>query len=251
MAERFLYTPSIGFCLAISVALRRLCVRLRPAATGIKVFMVLMVVVVGLNGWRTISRNRDWRTDTELFLHDHTVTSGSAIIHYNAGGVFMNERGQFEDALREFKKAIEIKPTFHRARTCMGDVLMKLGREREAIAVYEQIVRMGRADRRVLNNLGFLLVDMDIDVERGIAYLEESAKKDPRNPSFLDSLGWGYYKVGRLREAYDLIRRSLELDDSGHFARERRRHLREVERALKSEGRREDPPTPVKPLDAR
>jgi hypothetical protein len=249
LAERFIYTPSIGFCLAISLVLRRFCVRLRPATTGLGMFMVLMVVVIGLNGWRTILRNPDWRTDTGLFLHDHKVTSGSAMIHYNVGVVYMNERGQYEDAIKEFKKAMKIRSNYHIARTSIGHVLIKLGREKEAIAVYEQLVRMGKADKRVFNNLGFLLVDMNIDVKKGIYYLEEIAKKHPRNPSILDSLGWGYYKVGRLREAHDLIRRSLELDDSGESGRDRRKHLREVERALKAEGPREEPPKPVKPLD--
>jgi Flp pilus assembly protein TadD len=171
------------------------------------------------------------------------------MIHYNVGVVYMNERGQYEDAIKEFKKAMKIRSNYHIARTSIGHVLIKLGREKEAIAVYEQLVRMGKADKRVFNNLGFLLVDMNIDVQKGIYYLEEIAKKHPRNPSILDSLGWGYYKVGRLREAHDLIRRSLELDDSGESGRDRRKHLREVERALKAEGPREEPPKPVKPLD--
>jgi hypothetical protein len=249
LAERFLYTPSIGFCLAISVALSGFCSRLRPATTGLGIFVVVMVVAIGLNGWRTILRNPNWRTDTGLFLHDHKVTSGSAMIHYNVGVVLMNERGQYEDALREFKKALRIRPDYPIARTSIGHVLIKLGREKEAIAVYEQLVEKGKADKRVFNNLGFLLVDRNIDVERGIYYLEEIAKKHPRNPSILDSLGWAYFKVGRLREGYDLIRRSLELNDSGESGRERKKHLREVERALKAERPREDPPKPVKPLD--
>ena len=82
------------------------------------------------------------------------------------------------------------------------------------------------------SSCNFVLVDDGIDVERGVRLLEKAVEEEPENPHFLDSLGWAYFKTGRLREAYDLIEHSLEIDDSGPSGEARRAHLEEVGRAL-------------------
>jgi hypothetical protein len=87
---------------------------------------------------------------------------------------------------------------------------------------------MSRAD----NNLGYLLVDREIDVPRGIRLLEKIRSFSPEHPEILDSLGWGYHKAGRPREARRLVRRSLAIDPNGPSVELRREHLRAIEEAL-------------------
>jgi tetratricopeptide (TPR) repeat protein len=56
-----------------------------------------------------------------------------------------------------------------------------------------------------LNYLGYLLIDHDVDIERGIAFVVQALKIDPNNLYYADSLAWGHYKMGRYKEAYELI----------------------------------------------
>lgn len=52
-----------------------------------------------------------------------------------------------------------------------------------------------------LNNLGYLLLERDSSLNEAIGLIERALKIDPTNPSYLDSLGWGQYKLGNLSES--------------------------------------------------
>lgn len=55
------------------------------------------------------------------------------------------------------------------------------------------------------NYLGYLLIDYDIDVDKGIEYVKIALKLNNDNPAYLDSLAWGYYKNKDCRKAKEII----------------------------------------------
>lgn len=57
-----------------------------------------------------------------------------------------------------------------------------------------------------LNYLGYLLIDHDIDVKKGIVYIKEALKVEPKSIYYLDSLAWGYYKLGNCKRAQKIMR---------------------------------------------
>ena len=56
-----------------------------------------------------------------------------------------------------------------------------------------------------LNYLGYILIDYDINPNRGIKLVKEALKIHPNDKAFLDSLAWGYYKIHKCKKAYDII----------------------------------------------
>ncbi|MDR2906128.1 MAG: tetratricopeptide repeat protein [Helicobacteraceae bacterium] len=56
-----------------------------------------------------------------------------------------------------------------------------------------------------LNYLGYLLIDHDRDLKRGMELVRKALKSDPKNPYYLDSLAWGYYKAGEYEKAFKTI----------------------------------------------
>ncbi len=61
-------------------------------------------------------------------------------------------------------------------------------------------------DALYLNYIGYLLIDHDLDVARGMEYVKEALKVEPDSPFYLDSLAWGYYKLGQCPKAMSLMR---------------------------------------------
>ncbi len=55
------------------------------------------------------------------------------------------------------------------------------------------------------NYYGYLLIDHDIDVKQGIEWVKKALKQEPGALYYLDSLAWGYYKLGRCEEAYKIL----------------------------------------------
>ncbi len=67
-----------------------------------------------------------------------------------------------------------------------------------------------------LNYLGYLLIDHDIDVPRGMKLVEKALKTAPDSPFYLDSLAWGYYKLGNCAKAERIMKKVVDkmgLDD--------------------------------------
>lgn len=63
-------------------------------------------------------------------------------------------------------------------------------------------------DDTIDNFYGYLLIDHDIDPTKGITYVKKALEKDPESPYYLDSLAWGYYKLGECKKAMDPMERA-------------------------------------------
>ncbi|KIM09059.1 MAG: hypothetical protein KU29_02270 [Sulfurovum sp. FS06-10] len=57
-----------------------------------------------------------------------------------------------------------------------------------------------------MNYYGYLLIDHDIDVEKGIVLVQRALELEPNSPFYLDSLAWGLYKQGKCFEANEIMK---------------------------------------------
>lgn len=67
-----------------------------------------------------------------------------------------------------------------------------------------------------LNYLGYLMIEHNIELEKGIAYVKEALKKEKDSAFYLDSLAWGYYKLHKCKEAkkiMDKVVKKIGLDE--------------------------------------
>ncbi|XOB61144.1 hypothetical protein ACMC56_11060 [Campylobacterota bacterium DY0563] len=60
------------------------------------------------------------------------------------------------------------------------------------------------------NYLGYILIDFDIDVEKGLYYVNKALEKAPDNLAYIDSLAWGLYKQKDCKNAYINMKRVVE-----------------------------------------
>lgn len=80
---------------------------------------------------------------------------------------------------------------------------------------FKQTVSLNPQNANALNYLGYMLIDRGVRVEEGISYIKRALQIDRDNGAFLDSLGWGYFKLNKLDLAEDNLRMALErLDDN-------------------------------------
>lgn len=60
------------------------------------------------------------------------------------------------------------------------------------------------------NYLGYLLIDYDVDVKKGLEYVESALEKAPNNMAYIDSQAWANYKLGNCEEAYKFMKRVVD-----------------------------------------
>jgi len=77
------------------------------------------------------------------------------------------------------------------------------------------------------NFIGYLMIDYDINYKEGLKYVQKAVELDPQNEEYIDSLAWGYYKLHKCKEAWEIIK-GVKLKD-----KEILMHKRLIEKCLK------------------
>ena len=82
-----------------------------------------------------------------------------------------------------------------------------------------------------LNYLGYILIDHEIDIKKGMAYVDKVLESQPHSAFYLDSKAWGYYKLGQCKKADKLIRKVSKMQ--GGDNPEIILHIQEINKCLK------------------
>jgi Flp pilus assembly protein TadD len=83
----------------------------------------------------------------------------------------------------------------------LGATLAHHGKRLEAEAEYRKVLQSEPDNALALNNLGYSMLERDEKLNEAFQMIQRAVKSDPNNPSYLDSLGWAYFKLGKLSEA--------------------------------------------------
>ncbi|MDD5401522.1 MAG: hypothetical protein PHQ93_10075 [Sulfurimonas sp.] len=83
-----------------------------------------------------------------------------------------------------------------------------------------------------LNYLGYLLIDHDINVKKGMKYVEEALKIEPNSPYYLDSLAWGYYKLNECEKADEIMKKVATMDGGNN--EEVIEHIEKIKECIKN-----------------
>ena len=68
-------------------------------------------------------------------------------------------------------------------------------------------------------------IERDKNINEAFDLITQAVKTDPTNPSYLDSLGWAYFKLGKFAEAEKNLKEAAEINPSSSTINE---HLGDV-----------------------
>ncbi|MBU1659248.1 hypothetical protein KKG72_09390 [bacterium] len=82
-----------------------------------------------------------------------------------------------------------------------------------------------------LNYYGYIMIDHNIDVKSGIEYIQRALNFEPNSAYYLDSLAWGYYKLGNCVKAKKIMDKVVKLE--GGNDKEVVSHIESIDNCLK------------------
>jgi len=100
------------------------------------------------------------------------------------------------------------------------------------VANLENVVKQDK-DPLYMNYLGYILIDHEMNVRKGMRYIREVLKKQPNSAYYLDSLAWGYYKLGKCHKAKKIMLKVVRLE--GGDEAEVREHLKKINECMKKQ----------------
>lgn len=165
VAERYLYITTAFFCILLGYLLVRL-----PKKTA----TFLIILVISVYGYRTFIRTNDFISSKNLWLATMKVSPRSYRVYNNLGDVYAQE-GNYQAAVDQFKKSIELFPEYADA----------------------------------VHNLGFTYMQMK-DYDNARKYLEQSLQMNPKLYGASYKLGVLEFQQGNYAKAKDYFQKTLD-----------------------------------------
>jgi predicted Zn-dependent protease len=107
----------------------------------------------------------------------------------------------YSAAARVARKAVAQFPDSTEALFRLGSSLERSGDTPGAEKAFQQLLAIKPDDSATQNYLGYMWADRGVHLEAARDLLEKAVARDPRNGAFQDSLGWAYFRLGRLDDA--------------------------------------------------
>lgn len=237
MSERFLFMPSVGFCLVVIsllFPLREVIIEKERNQKN-KILLGILGIILLLFSVKTIHRNFAWKDNFTLFTTDIQVSKNSAKLRNSVGGelsavaIKLQDSNQttamLQEAVGHLKEAIKIHPTYKNAYLLLGNAHNYLKKYEEAITYYDQALKLDPSYSDAYNNRGITYRDAGLfygqqqgDLNKSIQYLVEAQKVLPDDYETVFGLGVAQGMSGNITQAITLFSKATQLQPNSAAA---------------------------------
>jgi tetratricopeptide (TPR) repeat protein len=135
---------------------------------------------------------------------------------YNDGNSLL-KRGQYAEALAAYEQSLKVDSTFAKAHYGRGLALKGLRRPQEAIKAYQTAIRLDPADDAAYFALGKIYSDLE-QHDNAISVYQKAIEREPNSYKAYYELGLSYQKKNQFKEAVEVFRKATQLNSNYHQA---------------------------------
>ncbi|HYE64710.1 MAG TPA: tetratricopeptide repeat protein [Pyrinomonadaceae bacterium] len=140
------------------------------------------------------------------------ISEGRYLPAYSALGALYANTNQQERAIAEFRKILEHKPDDVASYTLIG--MLESSRENHDAAAesYRKAIELDQNAAIAANNLAWIYATVEgkgYNLDEAVRLAQGVVQRFPDNPSFIDTLGWVYYKKGLYAAAVEQLQRAV------------------------------------------
>jgi Flp pilus assembly protein TadD/4-amino-4-deoxy-L-arabinose transferase-like glycosyltransferase len=218
LADRFLYFPSVGPCLALAYFLLRWLPRhatarnFAPAAAGLLVFSMVFCTA------QTLLAIPHWRDNDTLIHYSFRQAPDSPLLHMARGVVLEYEQGDLKGALREYNTARRLNQASpwplnldHDYYLAVGRIALRQGNRTEAIEDFERAQRAAPGSSQPSDALGAVYFPQG-DYATAAKFFAQSVKVNPQDSTARFYLGTCWMKLGKYHNAAAEFHAAREID---------------------------------------
>ncbi|MBI5471278.1 MAG: tetratricopeptide repeat protein [Ignavibacteriae bacterium] len=125
-------------------------------------------------------------------------------------GIAYSRLGRTEDAIRVLERARTIDPKDLNTITQLALIYDGLKRYDESDSLYEAALRIDPNNHLTLNNYSYSMSERGIQLQRALEMAKKAIEQQPENQSYLDTIGWIYFKLGIYSEAEKYVKKAIE-----------------------------------------
>lgn len=227
MAERWLYIPSAGFCIAIGSLIERTLSFSKKTVLKYAVISIFAVLTVAFF-IKSEARHKYWKNDFTVFYPLTKIYPDWPVAHYYLGrhyiekkeydraldefvnirvdspsdisdvskliGIVYREKGNYGEAEKYFQKAIAISPDNKGGYTSLATIYRLTGRSKEAIDLYKKAIEIDPNFPLAHNQIGMTYLELG-DTLSAFKHLKKAIELEPLSIVFRLSLAEAYEKT--------------------------------------------------------
>jgi Flp pilus assembly protein TadD len=239
-ADRFMYLPQIGLCLAGVWGVASVFVAGQRRHGRVALATVLFLAGCAVCAWGLTAC---WRDGVTLWSRAIASTSRNSIAEYNLGvvlrdngkaseaiphlrkaveidGNFVEARNnlcvaladceRYDEAITEYRKVLAIKPDMATPRYDYGNVLARRGQYEAAIEQYRLALALEPHNARLHHNLAVALLAHG-ETEAAVAEYKKALAIEPDDAKYCGNLAEALERAGQKDEALAEYRKAVEL----------------------------------------
>ncbi|MGH9162903.1 MAG: tetratricopeptide repeat protein, partial [Vicinamibacteraceae bacterium] len=130
------------------------------------------------------------------------------VSHVVALGALLAQSKQFDRAVAAVSAAQKRFPRDATLGYQLGAIYHEAERYDEAERAFRDVLKIDPRHAPTLNDLGYMFADRGVNLAEAVKLLQQAVTLDPYNGSYLDSLGWAYFKQRRLDLARDHLQKA-------------------------------------------
>jgi tetratricopeptide (TPR) repeat protein len=136
----------------------------------------------------------------------------------------LREANKFDEAYRVLNQALEKSPNHIELLYETAMMAEKIGKPGEFEQLMRKLIKIKPDHAQAYNALGYELLERNERIPEAMQLVEKALQLAPDDAAIMDSVGWGYYRSGKLDESVKMLRRAY----AGNANPEIAAHLGEV-----------------------
>ncbi|RUM60426.1 MAG: hypothetical protein DSY66_04435 [Persephonella sp.] len=117
----------------------------------------------------------------------------------------LRNEGKLEEGLKYLKKALKLQPDNPDINFYIAVYYDELGNWKKAKEYLEKTIKLNPNHTDALNYLGYSLLLRNESIDRALKLIKRAVYLNSKNYSYIDSLGWAYYKKGMYKKALEYL----------------------------------------------
>lgn len=157
--------------------------------------------------------------------HEEAIKAFKKVIEINPGnymawynkGVALGNLGKYEEAIKAYEKAIEIKRDYANAWHNKGFALGRLNNHKKAIKAFKKSIKINPNDYESWINIGVEFDGLKKN-KNSIRAFEKAIKINPENDKAWYNKGIELYKIEKYKEAVKIFDKAIEINPKNDMA---------------------------------
>ena len=113
------------------------------------------------------------------------------------------------EAIELLKEVLETTPDNPDANYWLGIAYQEIGNFEQAEHYLRTTIALSPEREEAYNALGYFFAEHGTNLDEAVRLIQKALKKSPANGAYLDSLGWAYFKQGKLNDALKQLEKAV------------------------------------------